>query len=217
MTSLRRFRCTDLLRLSPVNLDALTETYLLTYYTTYAIRWPDCFTVVQQPYAFHLNSSTPHPPSHPPLSSLTSSPSLLAGYNMGKVEGPPATYHGHVSALSISPSYRRLSLAQSLMSSLEAVSDRLYHALFVDLYVRQSNALAIAMYKRLGYVVYRQVIGYYMGEEDAYDMRKALGGYNVSAQSSSVPSPRLVGALSGDPEKKSMVPLPHPVHPQEGD
>ena len=196
MTSLRRFRCTDLLRLSPVNLDALTETYQLTYYSTYAIRWPDCFTVVQQPYAFHLNSSSPHPPSHPPLSSLLSSPTLLSGYNMGKVEGPPSTYHGHVSALSISPSYRRLSLAQSLMTSLESVSDRLYRALFVDLYVRQSNALAILMYRRLGYAVYRQVIGYYMGQEDAYDMRKAL---------------------SGDPDKESMVPLPNPVYPGEGD
>ena len=198
MTSLRRFRCADLFRISPVNLDALTETYQLTYYMTYAIRWPDCFTVVQQPYSFSLNASIPHAhlPPPTPAALLSSSPSLLAGYNMGKVEGPPASYHGHVSALSISPAYRRLWLAQSLMSSLERICDSLYHALFVDLYVRQSNALAIAMYRRLGYVVYRQVIGYYMGEEDAYDMRKAL---------------------SEDPERRSMVPLPHPVHPGEGD
>ena len=39
---------------------------------------------------------------------------------------------------------------------------------FVDLYVRVSNALAINMYRKLGYSVYRQVIGYYSGEEDAY-------------------------------------------------
>jgi len=38
-----------------------------------------------------------------------------------------------------------------------------------------------------GYATYRQVIGYYSGEEDALDMRKAC---------------------SRDPEKKSMVPLP---------
>jgi hypothetical protein len=38
----------------------------------------------------------------------------------------------------------------------------------------QSNILAINMYKKFGYSVYRTVIGYYSGEEDAYDMRKAL-------------------------------------------
>ena len=67
---------------------------------------------------------------------------------------------------------------------------------FVDLYVRMSNDVAIGMYKKLGYSVYRQVIGYYSGEEDAYDMRKAL--------------PR-------DVHKKSIIPLPHPVHPGEYD
>ena len=136
MTSLRRFQCTDLFRVSPVNLDALTETYQLTYYIAYAIRWPDCFTIAQQPFPFNLHSSISHPP---PSSPSSPTPSLLSGYNMGKVEGPPATYHGHVSALSISPSYRRLSLAQSLMSSLESISDSLYHALFVDLYVRKGE------------------------------------------------------------------------------
>ena len=52
------------------------------------------------------------------------------------------------------------------------------------------------MYTKMGYSVYRQVIGYYSGEEDAYDMRKAL---------------------SRDVEKKSIIPLPHPVHPDELD
>ncbi len=43
-----------------------------------------------------------------------------------------------------------------------------YNAYFVDLFVRMSNALAIGMYKKFGYIVYRQVIKYYAGEEDAY-------------------------------------------------
>jgi N-terminal acetyltransferase B complex catalytic subunit len=79
----------------------------------------------------------------------------------------------------------------------------------VDLYVRKSNNVAIGMYKGFGYSIYRQVIGYYSGEEDAYgkilfhnvvlirtDMRKAL--------------PR-------DKDKKSIIPLPHPVYPGEND
>jgi N-terminal acetyltransferase B complex catalytic subunit len=30
------------------------------------------------------------------------------------------------------------------------------------------------MYEKLGYSIYRQVIGYYSGEEDAFDMRKGV-------------------------------------------
>ena len=53
------------------------------------------------------------------------------------------------------------------------------------------------MYKKLGYSVYRQVIGYYSGEEDAFDMRKAL---------------------SRDADGKSCVPLnPLAVYPNELD
>jgi hypothetical protein len=36
------------------------------------------------------------------------------------------------------------------------------------------------MYEGLGYTVYRTVLNYYMGEEDAYDMRKVeLGLFTV--------------------------------------
>ena len=55
------------------------------------------------------------------------------------------------------------------------------------------------MYKQLGYSVYRTVLEYYSAsngepDEDAYDMRKAL---------------------SRDTEKKSIIPLPHPVRPED--
>lgn len=40
---------------------------------------------------------------------------------------------------------------------------------FVDLFVRVSNKVAINMYKRLGYIVYRTVIDYYAGPEDEDD------------------------------------------------
>ena len=44
------------------------------------------------------------------------------------------------------------------------------NAYFVDLFVRISNKVAIDMYKKLGYSVYRQVLEYYTGDpdEDAY-------------------------------------------------
>jgi len=39
----------------------------------------------------------------------------------------------------------------------------------VDLFVRERNTLAIAMYQKLGYSVYRRVLGYYGDNgEDAY-------------------------------------------------
>ena len=43
-------------------------------------------------------------------------------------------------------------------------------AFFVDLFVRVSNKIAVDMYKKLGYVVYRTVLEYYSGDpdEDAY-------------------------------------------------
>ena len=52
------------------------------------------------------------------------------------------------------------------------------------------------MYKKMGYSVYRVVLGYYSGTEDAYDMRKPL---------------------SRDVDGKSAIPLPHPVQPEDID
>lgn len=48
------------------------------------------------------------------------------------------------------------------------MSEHVYNAFFVDLFVRVSNALAINMYNTFGYSVYRRVVGYYSGEEDAF-------------------------------------------------
>ena len=43
--------------------------------------------------------------------------------------------------------------------------------------------IAITMYRKMGYSVYRRVLSYYDGEEDAFDMRKPLsrdsGGLSV--------------------------------------
>lgn len=82
------------------------------------------------------------------------------------------------------------------MSILEDVSEKVYNGYFVDLYVRASNEVAIGMYKRLGYYIYRRVIKYYSGnpEEDAFDMRRAL--------------PR-------DVHRKSIIPMDRPVLPSE--
>jgi N-terminal acetyltransferase B complex catalytic subunit len=116
---------------------------------------------------------------------------------MGKAEGSVSQrlWHGHVTAVSVAPEYRRLGVAAKLMNYLEEVSER-KNCFFVDLFVRVSNTVAVTMYETLGYVVYRRVLGYYSGlkNEDAFDMRKAL---------------------SRDVEKKSVIPLKHPVTPED--
>ena len=96
---------------------------------------------------------------------------------LGKAEGQGAEWHGHITALTVAPEYRRLSLARKMIDYLERVSDNNYRGFFVDLYVRCTNNIAIGMYEGLGYSVYRRVREYYgslgMGrnakdEEDAF-------------------------------------------------
>jgi len=172
MTTTRVFSCDDLFRFNNVNLDVLTETYNMPFYLQYLSKWPEYFMVQESP------------------------DGKIMGYIMGKAEGYNEDWHGHVTAVTVAPEFRRLGLAKKMMDFLENVSEDMYDGYFVDLFVRVSNNLAINMYKKFGYSVYRQVIGYYSGEEDAYDMRKAL--------------PR-------DKDKKSIIPLPHPVTPDELD
>ena len=80
---------------------------------------------------------------------------------MGKVEEDPDLFevlykenympwHGHVTALTVAPQYRRLGLGQELTSALERGCEE-QNAWFVDLFVRESNS-AVGMYEKMGYV-----------------------------------------------------------------
>ncbi len=60
-------------------------------------------------------------------------------------------------------------------------------------YVDQHLAMC-AVLLQFGYSIYRTVLGYYSGDENAYDMRKAM---------------------SRDKEGKSVIPLTRPIHPHE--
>ncbi|KAJ3156347.1 N(alpha)-acetyltransferase 20, NatB catalytic subunit [Geranomyces variabilis] len=172
MTTLRRFVADDLFKFNNVNLDPLTETYNISFYLQYMAQWPDYFVAAEAP-----------------------SGSCM-GYVMGKAEGAGKLWHGHVTAVTVAPECRRLGLAEELMEILETVSEKIYNGYFVDLFVRVSNKVAIGMYEKFGYSVYRRVLGYYSGadSEDAFDMRKAL--------------PR-------DVRKESIIPLPYPVRPED--
>ena len=67
----------------------------------------------------------------------------------GKVEGTGTNWHGHVTAVTVAPAYRRLRLAEKLMGLLEDVTHAMHDAYFVDLFVRVSNAVAIGMYTKV--------------------------------------------------------------------
>ena len=45
---------------------------------------------------------------------------------MGKAEGLQDQWHGHVTAVTVAPEFRRLGLARKMMDSLESVSTELY-------------------------------------------------------------------------------------------
>lgn len=164
MTTIRPFACDDLFAYNDVNTDALTETYSLSFYLHYLATWPEYF------------------------SSATTTEGNVAGYVMGKCEGEDELWHGHVTAVTVAPGYRRQGLAGKLMRELEEVTEKTHDGFFVDLFVRVSNALAIGMYEKFSYSVYRRVINYYSGEEDAFDMRKAMK--RDAAKKSVVPSGR---------------------------
>ncbi|KAI9330073.1 acyl-CoA N-acyltransferase [Obelidium mucronatum] len=173
MSFLRRFTADDLFSFNNINLDPLTETYNISFYLGYLAQWPDYFVMAE------------------------SSSGASMGYIMGKAEGDGELWHGHVTALTVAPEYRRMNLAKRLMDVLENVSEKVYDTYFVDLFVRSSNSVAINMYKGFGYTVYRTVLGYYSGpndNENAYDMRKAL---------------------AKDVHKKSIIPLKRPIKPEE--
>ncbi|KAI8985047.1 N-acetyltransferase [Pilobolus umbonatus] len=146
MSLLRRFKATDLFEFNNVNLDPLTETYNISFYLQYLACWPDLFSVQVSPH------------------------NRLMGYVMGKAEGTGKNWHGHVTAITVAPEYRRLGLADGMMNLLEEVSEKTYNGWFVDLYVRMSNSVAVDMYRKFGYSVYRRVRDYYSGKqnEDAY-------------------------------------------------
>ncbi|KAJ3731627.1 N-acetyltransferase [Lentinula guzmanii] len=159
MSVLRPFKASDMFKFNNVNLDIWTETYNIGFYLHYLSRWPDLCCVQEAPSG------------------------RMMGYVIGKAEGQATEWHGHVTAITVAPEYRRLSLARKMMSLLELVSDETYRGFFVDLYVRCNNFIAIEMYEGMGYSVYRRVREYYgnlgvgkggRDEEDAFDMRKPL-------------------------------------------
>ncbi|CBH09683.1 N-acetyltransferase complex ARD1 subunit,putative [Trypanosoma brucei gambiense DAL972] len=182
MSTFRDFNLVDIMSFNFVNMDQLTETYNSSFYGEYVTHWPEYQRICIHP-----------------------TTGVTMAYTLGKAEGEAEDFHGHVSAVTVAPTFRRLGLGVTLMKELEATTEYIHNAYFVDLFVRQSNKVAQDMYRGLGYVVYRRVLDYYHGSgskgpfkenEDALDMRKAM--------------PR-----DKERTKSSVIPLSTPVRPDE--
>ncbi|CAD7969704.1 unnamed protein product [Amoebophrya sp. A120] len=149
--SVRQMRVTDLERLVQINLDQWTETFGTGFYLKYLLTWPECCLVAE------------------------TADGILCGYLIGKVEGENELWHSHVSAVTVAREFRKHGVAKKLMACFEELSENVnFNCYFADLFVRGSNIAAVRFYEKLGYVIFRTVLGYYSGEEDAYDMRKPL-------------------------------------------
>jgi N-terminal acetyltransferase B complex catalytic subunit len=194
MATIRPMRPDDLLKFSSTNLDHLTETYNIGFYLEYLTKWPELCQVIEgidgaiEGYSTHYPLS-PVPPQPPRprekaktnitvLGKLESSPypSPIDPYTPSagtKLQPNYLPWHGHITALTVAPSARRLGHATALSSALERSSDAA-NGWFVDLFVRASNEIAKELYRKMGYSVYRRVVDYYNDGEDAFDMRKPL-------------------------------------------
>lgn len=152
MTSIQPFEATDLFDLNSVNLDILTENFPLEFYFEYLILWPELFFKSIEETSQDENRN-------------------VSGYMMAKTEGKGPEWHTHITAVTVEPTFRRISLASKLCETLETITDSKPHEVnFIDLFVKCNNQLAIKLYEKLGYSVYRRVIGYYNSSDDGYPL-----------------------------------------------
>ncbi|CAJ0748374.1 24310_t:CDS:2, partial [Entrophospora sp. SA101] len=87
-------------------------------------------------------------------------------------ELPP---HGHITSLSVMRTYRRLGIAEKLMTQAQKNMVEVFNAQYVSLHVRKSNRAALNLYKdTLKFEIHEIEKKYYADGEDAYAMRKDL-------------------------------------------
>lgn len=94
----------DVYEYSLVNLDILTETFGDDFYGHYVAKWPEYCVTYQNGCG------------------------NIMGYLMGKVEGgdEEGDWHGHVTAVTVSPLARRQGIAKFLMDFLEYVTEKIH-------------------------------------------------------------------------------------------
>ncbi|RUS20622.1 acyl-CoA N-acyltransferase [Endogone sp. FLAS-F59071] len=144
----------DLLSMQNCNLLNLPENYQMKYYFYHALSWPQLSYVAED----HKGR--------------------IVGYVLAKMEEDPSDDpHGHITSLSVMRTYRRLGIAEKLMSQSQRSMVEVFGAHYVSLHVRKSNRAALSLYKdTLKFSVHDIEKKYYADGEDAFAMRKDLKG-----------------------------------------
>lgn len=152
----------DVYSMDLTNLDRKSENFTFDYYLSYLLYHPYDFFTVRNMNMINLPKNSDMIYTNP-----------IIAYIFGKREAKEQLCF-HLSAISVSPSYRAAKIGTNLISIFEKMGE-FYGAYFVDLFVRESNYVAIRFYEKNGYAKYRKIIKYYeFPLEDAFDMRKSL-------------------------------------------
>ncbi|KAK9766719.1 N-terminal acetyltransferase A complex catalytic subunit ard1 [Basidiobolus ranarum] len=150
--NIRQATVDDLLGMQNCNLNNLPENYQMKYYFYHALSWPQLSYVAED----HKGR--------------------IVGYVLAKMEEEPGDApHGHITSLSVMRNFRRLGLAEKLMTQSQKSMVEVYGAHYVSLHVRKTNRAALNLYKEsLKFEINEIEKSYYADGEDAYAMRKNL-------------------------------------------
>ncbi|KAJ2228717.1 N-terminal acetyltransferase A complex catalytic subunit ard1 [Coemansia sp. RSA 1722] len=156
MITIRQAQAGDQIAMQQCNLTNLPENYHMKYYLYHFATWPELSFVAENENGRVVGY-------------------VLAKMNDDKDVQPPLD--GHITSLSVMRSYRRLGLAERLMSQAQRAMVEVYGSKCVSLHVRVSNKAAFSLYKNtLKFDVDHTEKKYYADGEDAYAMKKNLEG-----------------------------------------
>ncbi|KAJ3055882.1 N-terminal acetyltransferase A complex catalytic subunit ard1 [Rhizophlyctis rosea] len=165
MINIRQATVEDLISMQNCNLHNLPENYQMKYYVYHAISWPQLSYVAED----HKGR--------------------IVGYVLAKMEEDADTNkndvpHGHITSLSVMRNWRRLGIAEKLMTQSQVAMGEVFGAHYVSLHVRKSNRAALHLYRdTLKFTVHDVEKSYYADGEDAYAMRKNLKGDDKAIES----------------------------------
>ena len=153
--TLRRFKPSDLERVTRINRVCLPENYSTFFFMNLYQRFPETFIVAEE------NGE-------------------VVGYIMCRIEtGIPSfkllgiTKKGHVISIAVLPEHQREGIGSALMrEAMQAMVN--YKAKECYLEVRASNVPAVNLYRKMGFEVAKTVRGYYADGEAAYVLARKL-------------------------------------------
>ncbi|CAO3582258.1 unnamed protein product [Absidia cylindrospora] len=123
--NIRQATVDDLIAIQNCNLLDLPENYQMKYYLYHALSWPQLSFVAEDDNGKSLVMCSPK----------------------CKEEEPSDVPHGHITSLSVMRTYRRLGLAEKLMTQSSKQMTEVFNAHYVSLHVRKTNRAAIGLYR----------------------------------------------------------------------